>query len=114
MSTLAPSCSNDVRLGLPQYPVSPGVGPRRGLPFGQRGTGPDATLRGGNVPFVPEKSFLPLLAVTELPETCFVPSRAVNPCTVMVSPSGNESALQPFLLKTIALSNSTAQRAGRG
>src|SRR5262245_36231022 len=112
--TLAPVCMSTVELGLPQYPFSPGTGPSRGLPSGQRGVGRDGRLGVGNsaafaAADISSTLFPVAVRTTESPQICGVPFLAIIPCTVISSPGFSVFKFQPLLSRSSVLSNSTAQ-----
>src|SRR3989442_11109565 len=105
---LTPDCTRAAALGLPQYPVSPGGGPNRGWPSGQRGVG----LAGALLRVIcagTSKILLFVFAIrTELPQTCRLLFRAAIPCTVSSSPGLTVSIFQPAFWSSTVLSNSIA------
>src|SRR6185369_6628997 len=114
ISTLAPVSISTVELGLPQYPFSPGGGPRRGLPSGQRGVGREGKLVvGKSAAFAAADMSSTLLPVavrtTDSPQICGLPFLAIMPCTVISSPGFTVRKFQPLLSRSTVLSNSTAQ-----
>src|SRR5436190_10793837 len=74
--TLTPFSFRPLELGLDQYPVAPGTGPRRGLPSGHRGVGRAApalatglkkAIASGDI----ARTRFPLLVrTTESPQSC--------------------------------------------
>src|SRR6185436_8587905 len=83
--TLTPFSFRPLELGLAQYPVSPGTGPRRGLPSGQRGVGRappalDAGLKNAMASGdIANTRFPVLVSTTESPQSCGLPSLATSP-----------------------------------
>src|SRR2546426_11119287 len=100
--TLAPVSISTVELGFPQYPFSPGMGPRRGLPSGQRGVGRDGKLGVGNsaalaAADISSTLFPVAVRTTESPQICGLPFLAIMPCTVTSSPGFTVFNFQPLL-----------------
>src|SRR5215831_19627004 len=114
VSTFVPVSISDVAPGLAQYPFSPGGGPRRGLPSGQRGTGRNGRLDAGSNAALAASETLSILfpvaiSTTDSPQICEVPFLAIMPCTVISSPGFTVLSFQPLLSRSTVLSNSTAQ-----
>src|SRR4030095_11438008 len=100
--TLAPASISTVELGFPQYPFSPGGGPRRGLPSGQRGVGREGKLGVGNsaalaAAATPNTLFPVAVRTTESAQICELPFLAIMPCTVISSPGFTVRKFQPLL-----------------
>src|SRR5436190_16395002 len=83
--TLTPVSFNPLELGRAQYPVSPGAGPRRGFPSGQRGVGRDAPALATGLEkavasgVIASTRFPVLVRTTESPQSCRLPSLATGP-----------------------------------
>src|SRR5687768_3197247 len=114
VGTLTPVSISAAELGLPQYPFSPGGGPRRGLPSGQRGVIRDGRLGTGNRAVLAASDtsstlFPDALRTTVSPHIWELPFLATMPCTVISSPGFSVLRFQPLLSRSRVLSNSMAQ-----
>src|SRR6185503_19312456 len=93
-ATDTPRSTTIVALGLAQYPVSPGIAPRRGWPFDHRGVG--FCVAGGGATGRAKKTRCPVRArIIDSDHACLLPSRAAIPSTVTTSPTLTVFAVQP-------------------